>query len=875
MKNLLLFFQKNGIERKVKKGEEISLEDRDKIFYGEAVTLFFIEASGTRHFVGHLRGPIFFPIPLQAVAEKGGSFYEAPLSAFAAFISTDQAAQAELAVCLQDWTETLSQITCQALPTIETLTLIQQGLWIKRLEEFSVFFRDYLPKKLEELQQVESRILKGRVMEQELNLKTAFEQMEAIFDKPHAALHKTRQNALEEACQHIGQKMGLSFIFPHAALSHTRIEDQLEVICATSQVRKRRVRLRPKWWQNNGGHFLGFLEGRPIALLNQISFHYYLFDGRKRMLVTQKLAEQIAKNAYSFYRPLPEKAAEGKRVLGFLLKICKKQLIYTALFSVLAGIIAFFPALATRLLFFYAVPQSSPALVLYLSLGLVYAALGYALFFALRTYYFLRFEGAGIHLILSGVWDRLLKLSPHFFRSFSSGNLYYRASISEEIRKLISGNNASICLAGIFSILYLLVMFIFSPLLTLACVAVTALAFITLFICGYQKVKILRQSLEVQGGLRSLLIQTLSGVGKLRVAGAEKNAFAHWAMIYTKYKFLQMKVQNLENVVTALSAFLPLLSMWAVYALIIGSSSGHALTISNFLAFNIAFGSYIASIYPFVTILIQLTNIVPLWERGLVILQEPLEEERWKGQPGRLSGEVFLDSVVFGYDTNLPPVINRLSLVVKPHQMIGIVGPSGAGKSTLLRLILGFEKPLSGGVYFDGKDLASLDPQAVRRQIGTVMQGADLLAGTIYDNLVCGGSYPPKQIEKALELSGFAADLADLPMGLMTYVPMNGATLSGGQKQRLLLSRALLINPSILIFDEATSALDNTTQKVITRHLDSLNTTRIIVAQRLSTIRHADQIYVLQNGSVVQTGSFDALAKTPGIFAEMLIRQTL
>ncbi len=207
--------------------------------------------------------------------------------------------------------------------------------------------------------------------------------------------------------------------------------------------------------------------------------------------------------------------------------------------------------------------------------------------------------------------------------------------------------------------------------------------------------------------------------------------------------------------------------------------------------------------------------------------------------------------------------------------MIGIVGPSGSGKSTLIRMILGFETPRSGAVYFNGKDLSHLNLSEVRKQMGVVLQEGGIIAGTLYQNIVAGGQYTEEEIDRAITLASFKKDLQNFPMGLHTVVPMNGETLSGGQKQRLLITRALLPNPKILLLDEATSALDNNSQEEITQNIDQLNISRIVIAHRLSTIKNADRIYVLEKGKVTQTGSFKSLSNELGLFAEMLKRQKL
>jgi ABC-type bacteriocin/lantibiotic exporter with double-glycine peptidase domain len=201
------------------------------------------------------------------------------------------------------------------------------------------------------------------------------------------------------------------------------------------------------------------------------------------------------------------------------------------------------------------------------------------------------------------------------------------------------------------------------------------------------------------------------------------------------------------------------------------------------------------------------------------------------------------------------------------------VGPSGCGKSTTIRLIMWFDTPEEGTVYFDGQDLAGLDVSAVRRQLGVVLQNGRINSGPIFENIGGGALITVDEAWEAARMAGFADDIEAMPMGMHTVVSEGGTNLSGGQRQRLLIARALVLKPRILIFDEATSALDNRTQAIVSESIDRLRVTRIVIAHRLSTIRNADRIYVMEAGRVVEQGTFEELAAQPGLFANLIARQ--
>jgi ABC-type bacteriocin/lantibiotic exporter with double-glycine peptidase domain len=266
---------------------------------------------------------------------------------------------------------------------------------------------------------------------------------------------------------------------------------------------------------------------------------------------------------------------------------------------------------------------------------------------------------------------------------------------------------------------------------------------------------------------------------------------------------------------------------------------------------------------------------VPRFDRLRPLLIEPVELGERRNAPGDLSGALELGQVTFRYVAAGPPVLKQVTIEVQKGEYIALVGPSGSGKSTIFRLLLGFERPESGTIFFDGKAIDMLDITAVRRQIGTVLQNGKLASGSLYEN-ICGGSQLSlEQAWEAARLAGLDADIEAMPMGMHTVIAEGMNTLSGGQRQRLMIARALVHRPRILLFDEATSSLDNPTQAIVSASLARLNITRLIIAQRLSTVRSADRIIVLVGGEVAQTGSFDELSVAPGVFADFARRQLL
>jgi ATP-binding cassette subfamily C protein len=297
------------------------------------------------------------------------------------------------------------------------------------------------------------------------------------------------------------------------------------------------------------------------------------------------------------------------------------------------------------------------------------------------------------------------------------------------------------------------------------------------------------------------------------------------------------------------------------------------MTTGTFLAFNAAFAIFMTGVTTLSNTLIDMLEIGVLWEHAKPIVDELPEVDLNKADPGRLSGYVKLDHVTFRYREDGPLNLDDVTIEAKPGEFIAFVGPSGSGKSTTLRMLLGFDVPEQGTVYYDGQDLSGLDVGAVRRQLGVVLQNGRINSESVFENISGGALIGMEEAWDAARMAGFAEDIENMPMGIHTVISEGGANLSGGQRQRLLIARALVLKPRIIFFDEATSALDNRTQAIVSESLDRMKVTRIAIAHRLSTIRNADRIYVIEAGRVVQQGTFKELASQEGMFAKLIAKQ--
>lgn len=753
------------------------------------------------------------------------------------------------------------------------------------LEIFHRYFRYALNYYIQEQKQSEFRHFKAREKLNQQLTSSALDQLASVLQPQPITLKRTGTPLLIVAGA-VGRVQKINIQPPTTSEDESLLQNPLEAIARASQCRIRRVQLVGNWWLQEHGPILGYTkeENSPIALLPdpQKGKGYLLFDPVRdtRTTVTKAVAATIATNGYVFYRPLPLVIDKIAELFQFGIEGYQKDILLIILVGALATILGMVVPQATGMLIDQAIPDSDRLLLWQLGLALFASALGKSAFQLSQGIITLRVENATDVNLQLAVWDRLLKISPAFFRKYTSGDWVNRLLAIRQIRSQLSGASQRTLLSAIFSLLNLGLMFIYSVKLALIGLGISILAIIVTITSGILLVRKERQQEKLDGEIEGLTVQLIGGVAKLRVAGAEERAFAAWAEKYSQKTKLTLGIQQINDALSTFNEALPLISsvllFWfAILFIEIAKAKGNpiGLTAGTFLAFYAAFGTFISGVTDLSNTLTDILGIVPLWERAKSIVQAPTEYDPNRMDSGRLTGRVVLDRITFRYRNDGASILDNVSMEANPGEFIAIVGPSGSGKSTLFRLLLGFEIPQSGTVYYDGQDLAGLDVISVRRQLGVVLQNGRVQQSSIFDNIACGALITLNDAWKVASMAGLAEDIEQMPMGMHTVVSEGGSNLSGGQRQRLLIARALIGKPKIILMDEATSALDNHTQAVVTQSLETLNITRIVIAHRLSTIRHADRIYVLEAGRVVQVGSFSQLIEQQGLFARLIARQ--
>jgi ATP-binding cassette subfamily C protein len=543
--------------------------------------------------------------------------------------------------------------------------------------------------------------------------------------------------------------------------------------------------------------------------------------------------------------------------------------------GVLGGLVGMAIPVAAGRMVDTVIPSARQNDAIALMLALLAAILSTLVFEIVRSIAVLRVEGKMDGAVQSAVWDRVLALPVPFFRSYTAGDLADRINGLNVIRHALSGTTVTTLLSSFFSLLSLFLLFYYSVTLAVVATLLTLLAVAVVLTTGFIKLRYERQLAELAGHLSGTVLQYLIGIVKLRVAAADRSAFANWAREFTRLRIVAFKAKRIaivDHVFFAGYSILINAVVFAVVGIFMVAQSGTRLSIGDFVAFNAAFAAFFVALVTLCETTLGLLNLSPVYGRAKPILEGVVEVDAARKHPGELRGSIEVVNLGFSY-TKEQEVLKDASFSVPAGGFIALVGPSGSGKSTLLRLLLGFEKPSRGSIFYDHQDLADLDVRGVRRQLGVVLQGGQLMTGDILSNIIGSSQLTVDDAWEAARMVGLEEDINEMPMGMHTLISEASSTFSGGQRQRILIARAIIHRPRILLFDEATSALDNRTQAIVSRSLEQLKATRIVIAHRLSTVIHADSIIVLQNGRVVQTGNYKELIAQEGPFADLARRQ--
>ena len=655
------------------------------------------------------------------------------------------------------------------------------------------------------------------------------------------------------------------------------VDEQIEYRMRPFGIKSRTVTLHKGWYRHTAGAMLGTLkeDGRAVALIPGKVSGYSLLDIKngKKIKLNRKTEKLLDNEALCFYEPLPQKALSIKDLIKFMIKQLSVAdiVLYFALF-LLSAVFGLLTPLFTKWLFGDVLKSGSISILISLAV--------FAGCFSLSQFCFKCFQGLinariGIKedvAVSAAVMNRILSLPTGFFRDYSAGNLFRRFTNLQLIFGTLFTTVGMTMLTAVFSLIYIIQIFTLVPSLAVPALVFTLLILLSLIIHTVLQIKITNRKMELAAKTSGVTYSAITGIQKVKLAGAEKRTFSRWARHYSEEAELEYNPPLFLKLNNAIFISITLIGTMVLYITALKNNIG----VADYYAFNTAYAMITASFTAVIPIMVNITNIRPTFEKIKPILETEPEKESEKENITELKGAIELSHVSFRYDETMPNVIDDLSLKIKPGEYLAVVGSTGCGKSTLMRLLLGFETPQKGSIYFDRKDMSKIDPESLRKKIGTVMQDSSLFFGDIYSNIVITAPHLSlNEAWEAAETASIAEDIRNMPMGMHTMICEGQGGISGGQKQRLMIARAVAPKPKILMFDEATSALDNITQKNVSDAIDKLDCTRIVIAHRLSTIQHADRIIYLDKGKIAEEGTYEELIAKNGLFAKLVERQRL
>ncbi|MFF9298439.1 NHLP bacteriocin export ABC transporter permease/ATPase subunit [Streptomyces althioticus] len=682
-------------------------------------------------------------------------------------------------------------------------------------------------------------------------------------------------DATYAACELVARAAGITLAPPAQSGTGADRLDPVEQVALASRLRTRVVRLEGRWWRDDVGPLVGHraLSGAPVALLWRRGGYVAVHPSTGRETPVEKAnAEEFEPRAVMFYRPLPERRLSPLRLMRFCMGGTRGDLTGLLLSGLVTVVLGALVPLATGRILGEYVPKAQTDLIVQVCLAVILSSVVAAAFMLLQNLTLLRLEGRVEATLQPAVWDRLLRLPTRFFTERSTGELASAAMGISAIRRMLAGVGPTVTQSVTVGAVNLALLLWFSVPMALAAMGMLVVIAGVFLGLGLWQVRWQRRLVVLGNKLNNQAFQTLRGLPKLRVAAAENYAYAAWASQFARSRELQQKAGRIKNLTAVLGAvYLPLCTL-GMFMLLAGPARG-SMTAAEFLTFNTSVTMVLTSVTQLTGSFVSAVAALPLFEQIRPVLDATPEVRAASTRPGPLTGAIEARRVSFRYSDDGPLVLDDVSFEARPGEFVAVVGPSGCGKSTLLRLLIGFDRPQSGSVLYDGQDLAALDQSAVRRQCGVVLQHAQPFTGSILD-VICGSEpYTPEEAMAAAEMAGLAEDIRRMPMGLHTIVSGSGA-VSGGQRQRLMIAQALIRRPRILFFDEATSALDNETQRAVIESTKALRATRIVIAHRLSTVLDADRVVVMEAGKVVQQGTpSELLADTQGRLHELVRRQ--
>ena len=759
-----------------------------------------------------------------------------------------------------------------------TETLARQGMLLPALASFHAlaFNLERLNRRLAVVD--DGNLERERAASRRTAETSARQRLFNIYDLPLDGATGVEDTALADALQIIGRHEGIDFMIP----VRSRPSDDpvtLTDVLDSSEVRARRVNFNSEgsWWSGDSNALLAFRaeDGQPVALIPGMFGRYREVDpvSKRSVRVTAQRAGALQQEAWMFYRPLPSASVKPSDLLSIAVHGSAMDLLRLVMAGVPGGLIKLLPAFALGFVANHVAGGGSAGAIYAVAVALALFGLLGALLHLLQGSALMRFEGRSSSRVEAAFWDRLMRLPSDILHRHPSGDLAMSAMSFQNFRDGLQGVVADSMLSLIFLLPVFGVIFFYDPTLGVIALVFSLASLLVTIAIGLRQIAPYGRMMKAVRRVVGRLFQFVEGISKLRVENAEGSAFAIWAQDYREQKRAEIELDALDGHARAFATALPFLA-GGVLLFSAAAVGDRNIPVGDFLVVYIVFIAFQSAIARLGESFGAVAAMLPAYEQMRPLLTA-VPEAAAEGEPvERLGGEVLFDRISFRYGTDGPLILDDVTIRARPGEFVAIAGESGAGKSTLFRLALGIDRPAAGAVYYDGRDLRHLNMKQLRRKVSSVPQSVRLHPQDIWDNIVTHHEAPTtEEVWRTTRAAEIEKEIKAMPMGLMTMVGTGGAVLSGGESQRVTIARSLLGNPRVMLLDEATNWLDNESQAKIMENLAVLTSTRIVIAHRLSTLKQADRIYVMQAGKVVQCGSFSELMEEDGVFRELVKRQ--
>ena len=720
--------------------------------------------------------------------------------------------------------------------------------------------------------------LRARIQSDENSFSNAFNDISEaisgrrIYDEVRENEIANASNAIEEIARYYN--IPEDFLKKQEVREDETLSDRLEEIFGQFGIMRRRVKLGYDWYKDAAGVYLGTTkEGRYVALMpSKNGYVYKDYMTGKRVRVNSSTQDNLSSEGVCFYTPMPARKLGVKDLAGYVAKsLSISDIVYIALITLFITLFSMVTPFLTQIIYSQVIYSSDVSGLVAIFVFIIFTGISVTLLQIVRALVLARIKIKANVSVNAAVMMRILALPATFFKKFSSGELTQRASRVSELCGSVVDVIFSVGLTAFISLIYLRQIFIFAPVLVMSALWIMTILFLSSVLLIFGHSWILKQRLKLHAQEYGLLYAFITGVQKIKLAGAERRAFAKWASHYKHEAKLIYDPPLLLKLSPVVQPAITLIGTFVLYFKAFNAN----VTPEDYMAFMSSYGLLSGAFIAFCGVRLSIASISPMVDMIKPILEAVPEISHGKIL-SRVRGGIELNNVSFRYSEKTPLILDKLSLKISPGEYIALVGKSGCGKSTLMRLLLGFERPDSGVIYYDGSDIKTLDLRHLRSCIGCVMQNSGLFPGSIYSNItISAPQLTEKEAWEAAEMAGIADDIRKMPMGMNTLITEGAGTISGGQRQRIIIARAIASKPKILLFDEATSALDNITQKIVSDSLDKLKCTRIVIAHRLSTVRHCNRILVLDGGKITEEGSYQELIDKKGLFYSLVERQKL